>query len=771
MPRVLRFFSGLYFSLPVQLVVSQIVHHRLILLFWLFFFLVVTNNLFVQLGGPNLFYEPTYLNTYSGTSMFLLGLGVGFFTLSYHLTAFILDGYRFLFLYRLRRPFRLFVLNNSLIPLLFTLTYGWNFVRFQRINEGEGWAHIAWMFLCFIIGQASVIGLVVTYFYFTGRNRLDLLSEQVVKNLQNTREMVRRIQLGEGLSPRVDIFLTRPWRTRRVLRYSGNLRSIYRLMNKNHGNALLVEGLFLLVLVLLGLFQNTPAFQVPAASSVLILFAFVLMLVGASAFWFRRIGLLVFVLIIGGFIFLNSFQPFIGRHHALGLDYTKPVAYTLETLDSLAAPDALVEDYRAGVNRLEAWKAAWQAQHGQDNKPYLMVVTTSGGGVRSATWTLTCLLALDSLLQHDLRQNISLITGASGGMMGAAYWRELAWLRQQGQLDSLNYNIRLTAQEQADSIAFSPYQHLIARDLLNRILFYSVANTFYPKASVEFAGRRYFSDRGYAFEAQLTDNLGGLFTQRQLGDYREPVAKAELPMMLFSPAIIKDGRQLLFSSQGVSNLAAPQRFNPHFSSEIPAIDGRRLFAGNAADQLRMASVIRMNASFPYVLPFVELPTNPLIEVMDAGVIDNYGVNLAVRYLYNYRNWIQQNTRGVIVLQLRDTRRVQRISQGGPPSWLNRMLSVFGGTYNSIAESKDFSNDELLIYARRFLEVPVEALDLQYIPNPTFRGASLNFYLTRQEKRDVMSSIYNQHNQQTLAYLVQLLRPQAATDTTLTTRLP
>ncbi len=40
--------------------------------------------------------------------------------------------------------------------------------------------------------------------------------------------------------------------------------------------------------------------------------------------------------------------------------------------------------------------------------------------------------------------------------------------------------------------------------------------------------------------------------------------------------------------------------------------------------MRLLTALRINATFPYVLPNVWLPSKPVIDVMDAGLRDNYG---------------------------------------------------------------------------------------------------------------------------------------------------
>ncbi|HEY8130765.1 MAG TPA: hypothetical protein VII12_02645, partial [Thermoanaerobaculia bacterium] len=67
----------------------------------------------------------------------------------------------------------------------------------------------------------------------------------------------------------------------------------------------------------------------------------------------------------------------------------------------------------------------------------------------------------------------------------------------------------------------------------------------------------------------------------------------------------------------------------------------------------VAAAARMSASFPYVTPAAELPTIPRRHVVDAGYWDNFGVHTAVAWIERNLPWLQANTSGVVVIQIRD----------------------------------------------------------------------------------------------------------------------
>jgi hypothetical protein len=57
--------------------------------------------------------------------------------------------------------------------------------------------------------------------------------------------------------------------------------------------------------------------------------------------------------------------------------------------------------------------------------------------------------------------------------------------------------------------------------------------------------------------------------------------------------------------------------------------------------VNILSALRMNATFPYVLPNVWLPTNPIIDVMDAGLRDNFGQESSLRFIEVFKDWLKE----------------------------------------------------------------------------------------------------------------------------------
>ncbi|MEL6594216.1 MAG: hypothetical protein AAFQ68_29200, partial [Bacteroidota bacterium] len=154
----------------------------------------------------------------------------------------------------------------------------------------------------------------------------------------------------------------------------------------------------------------------------------------------------------------------------------------------------------------------------------------------------------------------------------------------------------------------------------------------------------------------------------------------------------------------------------------------------------------------YILPIVELPSEPVMQVMDAGAIDNYGTQTAVKYLFEFREWFAANTSGVYFLQIRDNYREDPIRFGEKPSLFSSMMRPLGGGLYSMAEARDMANDYLLEYVQEWYEGAIEVIPVEY-PRESFeQPASLSWHLTQREKQSIQRSLDNAQNKAIFARL-------------------
>jgi len=417
---------------------------------------------------------------------------------------------------------------------------------------------------------------------------------------------------------------------------------------------------------------------------------------------------------------------------AYGLNYInrndRPF-YSEEGLLRICTGENVEKDKLSMTRVLMSWK-----KKQKEDKPVFYIINTSGGGNRSATFTMNILQRLDSLSGGQLMNKTFLITGASGGMFGAAYFRELVRLKSKVDSSINVYDRR--------------YVDAISRDLLNPLFSSFVARDLAsPAQKFKVGDYEYIKDRGYAFEQKLAINTSGVL-DRQMKDLYEDEKSANIPLMLFNSVVTRDSRSMIISTQPVSFLMRPLYDSTHIPPMSPdAIDFGAFFSKQDPMNLRLLTALRMNATFPYVLPNVWLPTTPVIDVMDAGFRDNFGEQTAIRFINVFRNWLDANTSGVVFIQIRDRK------TGG---WQNPYES------NDITElvtkpllllqynwykMQEYNQDDLLSISQNDLKVPFYKLAFQYVPKNELEAATLNFHLTRQEKSDIANALSSNVNRE------------------------
>jgi hypothetical protein len=308
----------------------------------------------------------------------------------------------------------------------------------------------------------------------------------------------------------------------------------------------------------------------------------------------------------------------------------------------------------------------WKASLGQ-SRPPLVVVTTSGGASRAAVWTLNVLANLDKQIPDFLR-HVRIITGASGGMVGAAHL--VSALGPAGPTLPIDTIIEGAARDSLTAVT---------RALI------------LPH-----------SDRGKAlervWERNTDDRLAMPFRALLDGE-----SAGWRPSLIYAPMMVEDGRRLIVSNldlgaitQALGPLAACATDCPQSTSAV------QLFAcgGKGLDELKLSTVARLNATFPWVTSAALLTTKPNRRVVDAGYYDNYGIDIATTWILKNAAWLQANTSGVLLLQIRDgTSEAAQFDirvPAGPGyfhEWVSAFTTPIEGLLNARNASMSFRNDE------------------------------------------------------------------------------
>ncbi|MEM6840824.1 MAG: patatin-like phospholipase family protein [Bacteroidota bacterium] len=768
-----------YYSLPVQLLIVHLRKNQLLLLFWILLLSIVTGYFGKSLGIPYLFLDPEYMGQIDFFSFLCIGMTFGTFTMAYHITCYILDGPSFGFIGTLSRPFAKFALNNSVIPIVFVVIYLLHLINFQLANEYNTWWGITEKVAGFFCGLIFIILLTFEYFRWTNQDIVRVLASTVNKKLKKARFSRVRImsnwkEAKKG-TRRVDYYIDLRLRLRPAPTVQHDKALVLQVFNQNHLNSVVIELFILALIFALGVFSSIPLFQIPAAASSLLLMTIIMMLSGAISFWLK--GWATTTVIIGFFL-LNLFIRYEwgeNSYRAFGLDYSTPSAeYSLSRLEALNDTSYYHQDYQATQKILDTWSDRVHRQYAyrDGDLPKIVLVCTSGGGLRSAMWTTVALQHADSITQGKLMDHTRLFTGASGGLIGAAYFRELAW--QNRPKSTATPTVVLARQEETTlrSIYDPFYARMIAQDNLNPIIFTLLVNDLLVRnQTFTYGNFSYTKDRGYAFEEQFNQNTNHLLDKR-LSDYRIAEQNAEIPMILLTPAIVNDGRKLYISPQHVSymHIRLPHE-NQNHPSIIKGVDFRRLLNEQQADSLRFLTALRMNAAFPYVTPNVTLPTSPAIQIMDAGMTDNFGISDALRFMFVFRDWINTHTSGVVLLNIRDSEKIEGVKGPTSASLIERMTAPFRFFYDNLFNIQDISNDDRIELAQAWLDVNLHSVYLEYtseVPeswkllNPdrrTLERPSLSWRLTTREKNNIFENIRHPKNVAALNHLKELLSTQ------------
>jgi hypothetical protein len=741
---MMYYLSSVYYSFPVQLIFLYLKKFQVLLIFWYILFSTFQGGFMHSFGADGLFMAPEYLNNVNALSAGIVGAGLGAFIMSWNVTTFILFSRHFHFLATTSRPFLKYCTNNFILPGCLLIDYFIQAVEFDRTKELMTNGEIAWMIAGFLTGFFLVIGLSMLYFYEADRSIIRQMTPLISNpKLFKSQFRPKDTPLNASRLIKVKWYLNSPLTVRPVRDVSHYSKEfVESIFGRHHFAAILSIFIAFLVLVVVGFFMDEPFFQLPAAASIFLFFSILISLSGAFSYFLQSWSIPFLIILFLLLNLLYRYDVIDPTNKAYGLNYTnrseRPI-YDRDHLLALCTPEKVHRDEAQMLQILENWK-----KKQNEEKPLMLVINTSGGGSRSAAFTMNVLQKLDAQTGGKLMDKTFLITGASGGMFGAAYFRALARLKETDPTINLQDH---------------KYTDAISEDLLNPLFSSFVARDLAsPAQKFKVGNYEYIKDRGYAFEQKLNINTHGVL-DRQLRDIEPDEKAARIPLMLLSSVITRDSRTMLISSQPISFLMEPVYDSTKIMEIDPdAVDFSSFFYKQDPMNIRLLTALRMNATFPYVLPNVWLPTNPVIDVMDAGFRDNFGEQVAIRFINVFRDWILKNTRGVLLIQIRD-----RKAGGWESPFESKDITeiitkpVLLLQYNWY-KMQEYNQDDLISVFQELMGSNFYKMTFQYEPEKANEGVSLNFHLTRQEKLDIANALNMPVNQQVFKKVDSLMNP-------------
>lgn len=734
--------NDIFYSFPVQLFILHFRKYQVLLIFWVLLGSTVDSGFLKSFGADALFFVPEYMGKVNALSAALVGMAMGVFFMSWNITTFILHTKRFKFLAAASKPFLKYCINNAILPLLFLIFYLVRSIQFnfnkELLTVGEELLLIAG-FACGLIFL-----LAFSFAFFFGADRRILRSMvPVIANKEHFRsnyDPAAKPQ-QDGFGMKVGSYFSvrfRLLKARNVSHYSESFLDT--IFKRHHIAAVFSIMLAFAFLITAGFFLDVKFFQAPAAVSITIFFAIMVAFIGAVTYFLQSWSVLFTIGLLVVLNILYEKEIIDPRNKAYGINYTNKTEradYNKQSLQQLCSPGNIERDKANMLTILENWK---KKQH--VDKPVLVFINVSGGGLRSATFTMNMLQKLDAATSGKLMNQAFLISGASGGMLSATYYRELYRNKNKG------------APVDMDDPA---YISGITQDLLNPVFSSMISrDIFSPSQKFSVGPYSYVKDRGYAFEENLNENAGGMLN-KQISDYEADEKAANIPLMIFNSVITRDGRKMMISTQPLSFMMKPFAFAKDTGFSPDAVDFAALLAKQNPRNIRLLTALRMNATFPYVLPNVWLPTNPIIDVMDAGIRDNFGQETSLRFIDNFKDWIASNTGGVVIVQLRDRIKdnwQQPLETGSITDIFVKPATMLQHNWYKL---QDYFQTDQYSYLKDSANYNFHRLTFMYVPEKEEKTAALNFHLTAAEKKDVIASFNTEYNQGILKQLLEVLK--------------
>ena len=690
-------------------------------------------------GADAIFLAPEYLGSVNAAGAAIVGISVGVLIMSWNITTFILHSRRCRFLATTSKPFLKYCINNSIIPLLFLISYSIHAFQFDLRKELIPTGEFIGIAGGFLGGFLLIIFLSFAYF-FTADRRIVRRIAPAIKEKDAHQQPPHSLYTSYGM--KVGYYFSTRFKLRKardVSHYGKDfLDSIFK---RHHFSAMISIIMAFIFMILVGFFMDDKIFQVPAAASIILLFALSIAVIGALTYFLQTWSIVFVIFLFFVLDILYRYEVIDPRNKAYGVNYTNKEErpdYSSASLLKLCTPEKMETDKANMISILNEWK-----KKQKEEKPVMIFLNFSGGGVRSASFSMNVLQKLDSITNGTIMRRAFLLSGASGGMLSAAYFREL----YRSKIHGANINLQ-----------DSKYHDDISEDLLNPVFSSMIArDIFSPAQKFSIGPYRYVKDRGYAFEQQLNQNTEG-FLDKPLADYTADEKAANIPLMIFNSVITRDGKKLMICTQPLSFMMR-SGYNEIDSivNGPDAVDFAALFSKQDPFNIRMLTALRMNATFPYVLPNVWLPSNPIIDVMDAGLRDNYGQETSLRFINVFKDWIKQNTGGVLLIQVRDRSRGgwdKPFESGDITGMMTKPATVLQFNWYKL---QDYFQNDQITYAQNFLDSNFHRITFMYVPETEDKGAPLNFHLTATEKKEVISSMKRKNNLQAFDEVKRYLR--------------
>jgi hypothetical protein len=427
-----------------------------------------------------------------------------------------------------------------------------------------------------------------------------------------------------------------------------------------------------------------------------------------------------------------------------------------------SAPSAKEAEARASRIPVQAALDAWLRQPDVARRKKLVIVSASGGAYRATFWTAK---VLDTLVERlpGFDRAVRLMTGASGGMVGLAYFVASREPPEPCAGAKPSPGIaRIEAQRTAK------IEERLVRDLEQRGKQIWLANSHtdsltpvvqrmigndVPKAFLPFINH---DNRGQALEDEWS-TLDVTFCELESGE-----RSGRRPSLIVSPYLVDWARPMFISNlnlEGILNLGG--KVDPSFAEEF------FWHFPSARREFKLATAVRMSATFPLISPAIRLPLHDRPRVVDAGYFDNYGIVAAATFLRHdlVRNFVRDNDLDVVLVRIMafqdkqiDTRantddNTTWLGQVG--DWLARLLEPWSSPLEGALAAREtngrFANALLLEDLKRSYQGRFHDFEFTYQAS----DGSFSWHIQAEELKKMASGMSAPRNQEKLRQLEDL----------------
>lgn len=333
--------------------------------------------------------------------------------------------------------------------------------------------------------------------------------------------------------------------------------------------ALLAGGAYLACLVR-SLRDGRPVIKWCTAAYVLVAVGLVGLVAGGLAFWLDRGGISPIAIFL---LYVFGVYSAFGTDHYFRLTSARPSAG-----EPAAArpPPSLEEAFRRRAERIAP---------DPDGKRTLFAVAAAGGGIQATAWTARVLTGLVEEVP-GFGERLCVLSGVSGGAVGAAYFLSGHYLAPAGQLPEIQLRAYKSLLEPvAWGVAFA--------DLVRAL------TGVFPRNSLV--------DRGWALERAIEERLHfdedrSAPRPETLGDLRALVGSGAIPVPLFNSTCVETGQRVVLSPIRFHD--APRPVDPFRALLLPEDFSRDGFDADPT----IATAVRLSATFSYASPIARPTT-------------------------------------------------------------------------------------------------------------------------------------------------------------------